>query len=195
MRETAEKLYFKNKTVEPYFTDLNQDKLNSLVYSIHKMAYMFIANLQAMFNFKKNKINLLELEWVQFYQDQELFDQVKEQIDKELEIQAKSYEESFSQAKLIKDKTLSDRITKELDQSKDRSFLNELIINEIMPEFFVYLGIIKEKLKRKLNLNFFDKNVLSIIYNLLMLYTFDISFSWNFQNAAIDFERFKSERD
>jgi len=64
-----------------------------------------------------------------------------------------------------------------------------------MPEFFVYLGIIKEKLKRKLNLNFFDKNVLSIIYNLLMLYTFDISFSWNFQNAAIDFERFKSERD
>ena len=42
------------------------------------MAYMFIANLQAMFNFKKNKINLLELEWVQFYQDQELFDQVKE---------------------------------------------------------------------------------------------------------------------
>ena len=159
------------------------------------MAYMFIANLQAMFNFKKNKINLLELEWVQFYQDQELFDQVKEQIDKELEIQAKSYEESFSQAKLIKDKTLSDRITKELDQSKDRSFLNELIINEIMPEFFIYLGIIKEKLKRKLNLNFFDKNVLSIIYNLLMLYTFDISFSWNFQNAAIDFERFKSERD
>ena len=74
MRETAEKFYFKNKTVEPYFTDLNQDKLNSLVYSIHKMAYMFIANLQAMFNSKKNKINLLELEWVQFYQDQELFD-------------------------------------------------------------------------------------------------------------------------
>ena len=55
MRETAEKFYFKNKTVEPYFTDLNQDKLNSLVYSIHKMAYMFIANLQAMFNFKKNR--------------------------------------------------------------------------------------------------------------------------------------------
>ena len=78
MRETAEKFYFKNKTVEPYFTDLNQDKLNSLVYSIHKMADMFIANLQAMFNSKKNKINLLELEWVQFYQDQELFDQVKE---------------------------------------------------------------------------------------------------------------------
>lgn len=64
-----------------------------------------------------------------------------------------------------------------------------------MPEFFVSLGMIKEKIKNEMNLNYYDKNVLSIIYSLLMLYTFDISFSWNSQNKAIDFERFKIERD
>lgn len=66
MREITEKFFIKNKIENPFFPDLNQDKLNSLIYIINKMAYIFLLNLQDMFKSKKNKINLLELEWVQF---------------------------------------------------------------------------------------------------------------------------------
>jgi len=90
MRETGEKFFIfeKGKKQGPFFKNMEEEKVISLLYSINKMAYMFIYSLINTYK-SKNKGNLNPSE------REKIFENLKDQIEEELKKQKNYFEEYF----------------------------------------------------------------------------------------------------
>ena len=87
-------------------------------------------------NFRKNKS----------YVRESAFNKVKDQMEEQLIKQRNYFEEYFNLSqKVIKDEILLNKIKIKRELANDREF-NEFTIEQIIPEFYVYPGVIKDKI-------------------------------------------------